>query len=202
MTRPSCAARCYDFPDTLPHLDGLFLTTPSGMEAPGFSHGEEMPPCPSEDKIFSGSRFNACSFGYNKSAQRHSSETTVLGISEDSTVAETHAFFLRKVFGRFCFSVFGLTQKWPPRERYGTGLTVSKPMDGARQGCSKRLNLSRLSKPLALATGLLTSPCALAQGWQISATGSPDTTGSSSGSTAPSRTPPTFSNSPYAETSA
>ncbi len=52
-------------------LDTVQITNPGGMEAPGFSHGEEMPPClsceagtSSEGKIFSCFRFNVCLLGY------------------------------------------------------------------------------------------------------------------------------------------
>jgi len=65
-----------------------------------------------------------------------SGEITVLGISEDSTVAETHAFFPRKIFGRFCCYSCN-----PSRNGLRNGLRVSgmtrtafsAPMDSMRQ---------------------------------------------------------------------
>jgi len=90
------------------------VTSPSGTEAPGFIHGEEVPPCLSAGKIFSRSRFNACLFGYNISVHfsvnalfkgTPLAEITVLNIDKSTyAVAVPHAVAQRKMLRRF--SVF------------------------------------------------------------------------------------------------
>jgi len=95
-------------------LAELNLTSPSGTEAPGFIHGEEVPPCLSAGKIFSRSRFNACLFGYNISVHfsvnalfkgTPLAEITVLNIDKSTyAVAVPHAVAQRKMLRRF--SVF------------------------------------------------------------------------------------------------